>query len=593
MFQPNQAHMIVIRSRGLMPVNLRLIPCAAAILLAAGCAHVSAGPPVVARSSLGVVTSLDLDRFIAADPRWLGGEAAESDFEWRRSRLEELLALQALVAEARRDGLLSSGAAGAAWQRDRRRILTEEVQARVLHLAPPVRDAEVAAYLAAHLDESSSSERLRLRHIFRHLPASASPEERDRSRSEMEELLGLLQAGADFGALAREHSDSQTASFDGLIAPVGRGELDPKVEDVVWGLEVGELSDVVSTPHGLHIFRLEERLPPAELSREEVARRARDRLERRARAEALDAAFDELTRRSHALYRPELLAEDVATGDSIVFHLDRHVLTKANVRVRWQALDFVSRRTTSLAEVLHDMAWELLACWEAARTRLESDPEVAERLECAEWWALASAATERRIARNRSEISDDKLAGFEAQHEQRYRRPAEFRLRAVIVRFGANAEPLSIYDRLDDLARTIRSGTRDLEEAARSESIDPSRDAGGDLGWVDAKTLFSWAGGRFLNAVLSLEDDELSEPLLIEVYEPERLIYRADGFAVVRLEDRRPERMPAVEEVREELTADYLEADASDIRLEMRRTLLQEIGATIDEAALGGSSDVS
>jgi len=50
--------------------------------------------------------------------------------------------------------------------------------------------------------------------------------------------------------------------------------------------------------------------------------------------------------------------------------------------------------------------------------------------------------------------------------------------------------------------------------------------------------------------------------------------------------------MPAVEEIREELTAHYLEAEAPDIRREMRRALLQEIGATIDEAALGGSSRV-
>jgi parvulin-like peptidyl-prolyl isomerase len=588
----DKAQVIVIRSCCLTPATLLLTGWTLGVLSTSGCTHVAAGLPVVARSSLGVVTSEDLDRFIASDPRWQEDGAARSDIEWRRSRLEELLALQALAAEARGDRLLSTGAAGAAWQRQRRRILTEEVQARTLQLAPQVTDAEVEAHLAEHPDEASRGERLRLRHIFRHLPASASPDERERALLEMEDLLGQLQDGANFGTLAREHSDSQTAGFDGLIAPVSRGTLDPEVEDVVWGLEVGELSDVVSTAHGLHIFRLEERLPPAEFPQDEIARRIRNRLERLAREEALDAAFDELVQSAVALYRPEKLGIEVAAVNAIVFQLDREVLTAADIRARWQALDFVSRRTTVLTDVLRDAAWELLAQWETARSNLESDPEVAERLERAEWWALASAATERRITRHSTEISDGALAEFAARHEDRYRRPAELRLRAVIVRFGANDDPLSVYDRLDALARTIRSGTRDLEEAARSESSDPSRNDGGDLGWVDAKALFTWAGGRFVTVVLGLENDELSNPLLIEVYDPERLIYRADGYALVRVEDRRPERMPAVEEIREELTAHYLETEAPDIRREMRRTLLQEIGATIDEAALTGSGRV-
>jgi parvulin-like peptidyl-prolyl isomerase len=514
------------------------------------------------------VTSEDLNRYIAADPRWQEDGAARSDIEWRRSRLEELLALQALANEARTDGLLTSGTSRAEWQRQRRSLLTGEVERRVLQRSPQITDVAVAAYLAEHPEEASRGERLRLRHIFRHLPASASPDERKQGLLEMETLLAELQA-----ARSGPEPWTQTAGFDGLIAPVSRGTLDPEVEDVVWGLEVGELSDVVSTAHGLHIFRLEERLPPAELPQDEIARRVRNRLERRAREEALDAAFDEWHR---ALRLPPRSLASVAAANAIVLSIAGLAATSVLGKPS------ISRRTTVLTTCCLQRS-----CFTMNRPIVGSVP-VAERPARG---GGAAAATERRITRH-AQISDDALAELAARHEDRYRRPAELRLRAVIVRFGANDDPLSVYDRLDALARTIRSGTRNLEEAARSESSDPSRNDGGDLGWVDAKALFTWAGGRFVTVVLGLENGELSNPLLIEVYDPERLIYRADGYALVRVEDRRPERMPAVEEIREELTAHYLEAEAPDIRREMRRTLLQEIGATIDEAALTGSSRV-
>ena len=554
--------------------------------LLAGCASAPPAPPVVARSRLGTVTAADLDRFIADDPRWRGIGAEQGEASWRRARLEELLALTALAEEARRDRLLESGPAAESWQRRRRAILVEEVERRLPGLAPTVDDLQVTTYLAHHPEELQRDEKLRLRHVFRHLPARSTAVDRARARAEMEDLLAELRQGADFGTLARERSDSQTAGFDGLIAPVGRGDLEPAVETVVWRLQVGEISDLVEATSGFHIFRLEERIPAAGVPADQARVRVRARLERDARRAAGEEAFAALLRSSGAGFRPHVLTARDVDPSTAVFEMGSQRLTIRDLRERWSALPFAAQRATSLEDLLRGEAWQRLAAGEAKRLDLASDPAVATRLARAEEEALVSAASARWIEGVKARVGEQELADFVVAHEAGFRRPAASRLRAVIRHLGPGEAPLAVYDRLDRVAASVRSNELDLAEAARLWSTEPSGEARGDLGWVDAKTLTLWAGGRLAERVAGLADGALSDPLLVEVYEPERFRYRADAYALVRVEARRPEGMPPLEEIREDALDRLLASRAAEVRRELRRAILERIGATIDEAAL-------
>ena len=79
-----------------------------------------------------------------------------------------------------------------------------------------------------------------------------------RSREDaLEEIGGLktqLTDGAEFGALAKEHSDCPSSSQGGELGDFGRGQMVPEFEQAVFGMDVGDVSDVVETNFGYHLI---------------------------------------------------------------------------------------------------------------------------------------------------------------------------------------------------------------------------------------------------------------------------------------------------------------------------------------------------
>lgn len=57
-----------------------------------------------------------------------------------------------------------------------------------------------------------------------------------------------------FVELAREHSDAATSQHGGDAGTVQQGEWDPELEDALFGLSVGQLSDVIQTRDGAHLL---------------------------------------------------------------------------------------------------------------------------------------------------------------------------------------------------------------------------------------------------------------------------------------------------------------------------------------------------
>lgn len=77
--------------------------------------------------------------------------------------------------------------------------------------------------------------------------------------------------GADFAALAREHSaDLGSRSQGGDLGWVDRGQTDPAFEDALFALEEGAVSDPVRTDEGYHVIALRELRAATQQSFEEV-----------------------------------------------------------------------------------------------------------------------------------------------------------------------------------------------------------------------------------------------------------------------------------------------------------------------------------
>lgn len=141
---------------------------------------------------------------------------------------------------------------------------------QLLDLADRVRvpESKLVLYYEEHRDEYSLPERVQLRQIV--------VEEETRAL----ELRQRLIDGADFAALAAEHSLAPEASGGGLLPPFGRGEM-PEAFERAFDLSPGELSGVIESPYGFHVFRMEERLKPTTPEYGEVRARIMLELERK------------------------------------------------------------------------------------------------------------------------------------------------------------------------------------------------------------------------------------------------------------------------------------------------------------------------
>jgi peptidyl-prolyl cis-trans isomerase D len=147
--------------------------------------------------------------------------------------------------------------------REPERVRLELIEFRPQDFAARVTpaDTEVQAYYDAHLDDYAKPEEVRARHILFKLGPDATDAQKAEARKKAEDVLAKVKAGGDFAELAKQHSEDSTAAAGGDLGLFGRGVMTPAFETAAFALEPGQTSEIVETPFGLHLIRLEEKLP--------------------------------------------------------------------------------------------------------------------------------------------------------------------------------------------------------------------------------------------------------------------------------------------------------------------------------------------
>lgn len=158
---------------------------------------------------------------------------------------------------------------------ERRQIRYVTVTPEPFRVTREFTDDELSTYYDSHPEAFVRDEQARVRHILFRLPENASPAREERVRSLAQGVLDELRDGADFAAIAAEHSEDEgTAEAGGDLGFFPRGQMMPPFEEAAFSLPVGELSGLVRTAFGFHILRVEERmeagLKPLEEARQEV-----------------------------------------------------------------------------------------------------------------------------------------------------------------------------------------------------------------------------------------------------------------------------------------------------------------------------------
>ena len=147
---------------------------------------------------------------------------------------------------------------------------------------------EIRRYYDQHLDDYVIAERIRVRDIF--IPADSSEDEAlEHARTKAEEVRKLALSGRDFATLARQYSEGPGADKGGELGTFSRGEMESDLEEVLFRLKPGEISEPVRSGGGFHLLRVDERIAGGHRPLDEVREDIREALYN----EALETRFQQ------------------------------------------------------------------------------------------------------------------------------------------------------------------------------------------------------------------------------------------------------------------------------------------------------------
>ncbi|WP_375207364.1 peptidylprolyl isomerase [Hyphococcus sp.] len=124
-----------------------------------------------------------------------------------------------------------------------------------------------------------------------------------RTGAEAEEIVTLLEGGADFGALARERSlDRATAPLGGEVGWFTRGMMTPVFSRAAFSTEPGQLAAPFETEFGWHILEVTDRRPTSDVP----FARVQEPIENFLRMRTIETSLRDLEEESQVVYfRPE------------------------------------------------------------------------------------------------------------------------------------------------------------------------------------------------------------------------------------------------------------------------------------------------
>ncbi len=198
---------------------------------------------------------------------------------WRYSLLGELIQQRLLIAAAKQQGIAISRrdvnaaiareveqrAGSGGGNREYRRRVEDDLnrrrdEIRDALLVQRLQQAVLSEVKASDRDVRDSYRQLRARHILIRVAATGKNGLPDaQAKQKAEKVLAELKAGGDFAALARRYSQDQaTAARGGDLGFFGRGQMVPEFEQAAFALKPGQSSEVVKTPLGYHIIKVEQ-----------------------------------------------------------------------------------------------------------------------------------------------------------------------------------------------------------------------------------------------------------------------------------------------------------------------------------------------
>lgn len=138
----------------------------------------------------------------------------------------------------------------------RNEILLSRLRERDVENRISISENEVDLYLAEQSEGKETASEFDLSHILIRVPEQATPEQLERQRARAEEVIKRARSGDDFAQLSASYSDAAEAMTGGELGWRARDRMPDLYLEAVGKLAPGQVSDVLRSPAGFHVLRL-------------------------------------------------------------------------------------------------------------------------------------------------------------------------------------------------------------------------------------------------------------------------------------------------------------------------------------------------
>ena len=447
--------------------------------------------------------------------------------------LQAIVEQTLLVQEAERRGL-SESAEFLQWQAQAQaRLVQQALYERAGIVQPEVAEEELRTYF----QHSPYNRQVRFSLLM------------VRDQEQLPEILAALAEGADFEELSMQHSqDSRILERRADMGYHRWGDTMASHADLTeraFSMQIGEISEPMQVADGYFLIKLTDTHPVSfEQERETIQRLVlRERLGRQ-----LLAYYDTLHVRYNVRYEPDGLAAD-RSPEAVVAAYDGGVLTVA------QARELLKGQATGEKVLRREVGRRVLVPLETARLALAADPDLQRELARLRQMQLARRLQDALQA----QVPPPNLNGlslFYEEHKLRYTAPAEVEVRRLLA--SDEAEGTAIVERLRTGRDTTALVDRFVSVIYGSGALE---------------------GDNPVSRALRADEGTFHGPFATD-----------NGYIVLQVLRRRPDRLPPLDEIREQVEADWaaaqLQAAIKELAASLRQRRANEIRFSPDAVAL-------
>ena len=403
------------------------------------------------------------------------------------------------------------------------------------------------------------------------------------TEEEAKVILKEIKKGADFDFLAQGKSMGLTAKKGGYLGYLTIDSVKlfgyDDFKEIASTLKIGEVSKVIKTEKGYCLLKLLEIKPAYQETLEKTKGFIERKLNQERRENAYNEWLDNLKEQAQiqiAFNLDEVTEESLSSKppETVLVSFRGGEITLEEFNKAWDDPDNKNKYKTK-EKLLENMLKEKILVQRAGQIGLEEDENVLSQIKA----AIEQIRKEReeKIKINTQQplidavmkveindkvmLSEEEIEEYYEENKEDFIKDEEYHLRHILIETQEEAKAV---------LKKIRGGA-DFAELAKENSLCPSREKGGDLGFITRGMTIK----PFEDVAFALKVGEISEVVKTEF-----------GYHVIKLEEISPERQRTLEECRIEIKYILLPEKQQDAFTNWLSSLKDEYNVQIKEELL-------